>query len=518
MERRLLACACATLLATTSLAANAFADDLGDRLSLGGYLRIQGLTDFQGGNGRLGLPSNGCGTGGPCLYGRLLNEGPDAIFMLRLQLLPIDKSGHEPWAVMYARIEGESFLGTDAGNGGLSNYAITSFGIEAGNVLLDHVTWRVGTLWYEPNTMGLYDYFVDDLFYGVIGLSGFYHSKSLDLMIGAGDQGWQLHGSNYDTVITSGGWVRGRLGEHLELGGGGQFGYEAASQGNENGPYQTPGVSYIDFYRQDIVQQYFAQLGAAGNVDTLLPNPDPRSSVNWKLVGYLGIEKLGPLKSNNLYFHYLRNPPQQFVTEQFTPPGGTAPQSYTIYVHDLTDQQYELIIGDEAQVSLVPKRLDLAVGAIYGQERNNANTQVAGLDNENFESLVARFQLYMTNKVHFLFETSVAHEQSLNGNLFRDHEDSIFANDNGIPDTLGLQYGDSNVRNTWQGKTGIVLNPNGMGIFTRPSLRLLYGLQYSTAQDAFQSGFVTSASQFNQFVGPEQHWHSVVGVEAEAWF
>src|SRR5580704_573536 len=224
MERRLLVCACAAGLAT-SLASTAFADDLGDRLSLGGYLRIQGLTDFQGGNGRLGLPSNGCGTGGPCLYGRLLNEGPDAIFMLRLQLLPLDKTGKEPWAVMYARIEGESFLGTDAGNGGLSNYAITSFGIEAGNVLLDNVTWRVGTLWYEPNTMGLYDYFVDDLFYGVIGVSGFYHSKYLDFMVGLGDQGWELHGSNYDTVITSGGWVRGRLGEHLELGGGGQFGY-----------------------------------------------------------------------------------------------------------------------------------------------------------------------------------------------------------------------------------------------------------------------------------------------------
>jgi hypothetical protein len=501
-----------------STASPAFADDIGDRLSLGGYLRIQGLTDFQGGNGRLGLSSNGCGTGGPCLNGRLLNEGPDGIFLLRLQLLPIDKTGHEPWAAMYARVEGESFLGTDAGGGGLSNYALTSFGIEAGNIMLDNVTWRVGTLWYEPNSMGLYDYFVNDLFYGVIGLSGFYHSKYLDFMVGLGDQGWQLHGSNYDTVFTGGAWVRGRFGDHFEAGGGGQLGFEPASAGNQNGPYQTPGINYIDFYRQDIVQQYFNQLGTAGNVDTQLPNPETRSSVNWKIVGYLGAEKLGPLKSNNLYFHYLRNPPQQFVTETFTPPGGTAPQTYTIYVHDQTDRQYELIVGDEAQVTLLPRRLDMALGAIYGQERNYANTQVAGLDNENFESVVARFQLYMTQKVHFLFETSVAHEESLNGNLFRDHEDSIFANDNGVPDALGLQYGDSNTRNTWQGKTGIVLNPNGAGIFTRPSLRLLYGLQYSTAQDAFASGYVTSASQYNQFVGPEQHWHSVVGVEAEAWF
>ena len=65
---------------------------------------------------------------------------------------------------------------------------------------------------------------------------------------------------------------------------------------------------------------------------------------------------------------------------------------------------------------------------------------------------------------------------------------------------------------------GIVFNPKGEGIYTRPSLRLLYGIQYSTAQDAFQSGYVNSLNQYNQFVGPEQHWHSVVGFDVEDWF
>ena len=111
MERRLSVCAAVVVMSLSLTASSAIGDDLSDRLSLGGYLRLQGLTDFQGGNGRLGLPSNGCGTGGPCLYGRLLNEGPDGIFLLRLQLLPLDKTGKEPWAAMYARVEGESFLG-----------------------------------------------------------------------------------------------------------------------------------------------------------------------------------------------------------------------------------------------------------------------------------------------------------------------------------------------------------------------------------------------------------------------
>ncbi len=504
----------------------ALADAATDRVSAGGYLRLQALTDFQGGNGRLGLGSYGCGLGGPCLYGRLLNEGPYGILQLQLNLLG-DPTSTDPWASIVTRFEGSSYLGTDAGNGSLSNYNITILALEAGNILLEHVTWRVGVLWYEPGDLGLYDLFPVDLFYGVAGVSAFYKTKPLDLLIGAGDQGWSLHGAAYDTVFTAGAWVRSRIGDHLELGGGGQFGYEPSTPGNQNSPYQTPGLNgassmtYQQFVQKDFVQTYLQSLGTTANSGTQLPNPQPRSSQNWKLVGYLGLGKLGPLKWNNFYIHYLKQPPQ--TTYQETYQG----QTYTLYVHDLTDQMYELELGDEAQLTLIPRWLDLTVAGLYGEDRNYANScpggtscpsLVAGNDNLRFMSVVARFQLYLTQRVHVLFETSVAHELSLNGNLYRQHQDSLFANDNGTPDSLGLQYGDSTGRDTWQGKWGIVFNPNGPGIFNRPSLRLLYGLQYSSAQDAFQSGYVNSLSQYNQFVGPEQHWHSVFGVEAETWF
>jgi hypothetical protein len=503
------------LLACLTAATRARADADEDRLTVGGYFRLQAFTDFQGGNGELGQNPFGCGFGGPCIYGRLMNEGPYGILEMRYLMLGSDKTPDAPWAAIYLRGEGDSFLGTDAGNGSLANYAITKFGVETGNLLLRNVTWRVGILWYEPNNMGLYDMFVDDLFYGVVGVSASYKTPLLDLLVGIGDEGWQLLGSHYDTVYTGGGWARFHLGSHFEIGGGGQFGYQPASPGNQNGPYQTPGVTYLEYYQQTAVQSFFQQNATPGMP---FPNPVATSAENWKAVGYLGFGKLGPLDWNSVYFHYTKKPPLTNYQETYTPPGATAPQTYTIYISGLTSQEYELMIGDEALFHLIPHRLDLAIGGMYGEERNDANTIIAGTDNYTFASGVARLQYFLTQSIHLLVETSVAEEHSLNGNLFRDHESSIFNNDDGVPDPLGLQYGDSAYRDTWQGKWGIVFNPKGEGIYTRPSLRLLYGLQYSSQQDAFQSGYVNNLNQYNQFVGPEQHWHSVFGADLEGWF
>jgi hypothetical protein len=117
-----------------------------------------------------------------------------------------------------------------------------------------------------------------------------------------------------------------------------------------------------------------------------------------------------------------------------------------------------------------------------------------------------------------LGETSLAKEVSTNGNAFREHADSIFANTEGQPDTRGLERGDTDTRHTWQGKTGFVINPLGPGIYTRPSLRLLYGLQYSNQNNAFGNTFVESVDQYNEFGNVERHWHQVLALETEAWF
>jgi hypothetical protein len=117
-----------------------------------------------------------------------------------------------------------------------------------------------------------------------------------------------------------------------------------------------------------------------------------------------------------------------------------------------------------------------------------------------------------------LTESSLAREKSQQGNLYRNHADSLFRTTGGIADLRGLEFGDSDTRDTWQIKAGVVLNPTGFGIYTRPSLRLLYGLQYSTQQAAYGNGFVDSLDQYNQFPSPERHFHSVVAIEAEGWF
>ena len=83
---------------------------------------------------------------------------------------------------------------------------------------------------------------------------------------------------------------------------------------------------------------------------------------------------------------------------------------------------------------------------------------------------------------------AISQETSINGNLDRTHYDSIFQNSGGTPDTRGLQFGDSAVRRSWQLKTGLVLSPLGRGIYTRPSIRLQYGFQYSSQHAAFGSG------------------------------
>ena len=88
-----------------------------------------------------------------------------------------------------------------------------------------------------------------------------------------------------------------------------------------------------------------------------------------------------------------------------------------------------------------------------------------------------------------------------------------------MPDSRGLEMGDASVRNTMQLKGGLVLNPTGLGIYARPSIRLLYGVQYSSAQAAFGNGFSESLGQFNEFpVGSDRHWHHLISLESEGWF
>jgi hypothetical protein len=479
----------------------ALADAPQDRFGAAGYFRIMTRPDFEGGDGRLGYSN---------LYGRLLNEGPWGALELKLDVLQAPPGTTGVWASVHTKVEGGSFANSDPGRGQLGNFRFTQLYVRAGNVLLDRVTWQLGTLEYWVGDLGLYDVRGAQLFRETVGFSGTYSTERFDLLLGLGDSGFEVHGPRYNTVLTGGGLLRVRLVPgHLEMGAGGAYYYEPSVRGNRNAPYFTPGVRYEDYVRREVVQRFLEENPGQEN---LFPRPQATSASSYSVVGYLGFGKLGPLLWSNLFLELRRAHPLQSYTESF---GGA---DYVIYLKQLTDEIDRLSIGNEMQFRLIPKRLDAVWSVLYLRSTNPDNVVAPGEDNWEAYSTVLRLQLYLTSTVHLLAESSVAREKALLGNLYREHANSVFRNTAGVTDSRGLEFGDSRERNTWQLKGGVVLNPTGFGIYTRPSLRLLYGLQYSNQQAAFGNAFVDSLDQYNLFPSPERHFHSVVAIEAEGWF
>ncbi len=480
---------------------SAAADGFSDRAFASGYFRLMARPDFQGGYGRLGYST---------LYGRLLNEGPYALLELGLDALK-PASPDDVWATVRARIEGGSIAGADGFGGSLAQFRLSQLYVEAGNILSRELTFRLGTLTSTSGDLGLYDLRPAQLLDDTMGLSMNWRSGAFDLLVGVGDSGYFLKPKNYTAVFTGGANLRVRLGDHVEIGAGGQLSWEPFIEGSRSSSYSTPGVRYEDFLRHEVVSHFFEQNPGP---TTLFPNAVQSGSANlsYRAVGYVGVGKLGPLKWNSLFVSWQRRHPDVSYVETY---GG---KDYTIYTGDLTRDRSRLLLGDELQLYLWPDHLDAAIGVLFGDESNPANTVAPGDDNRQYVSTVVRLQAYLTDTMHWLLEGSFAHERSKNGNLYRTHYDSIFANTGGVADTRGFEMGDSPIRNTVQAKTGLVLNPSGVGIFARPSIRLLYGLQYSTQNAAWQNGFVDDLSQFNQFQSVERHWHHVVSLEAEAWF
>ena len=491
------------VLALLAAAGRAYADTQEDRFTAGGYFRVMTRPDFQGGAGKLGLWN---------LYGRLLNEGPYGALELKLNLLQPAPGTKDPWTSLHAKIEGGSIANADPNNGRLDSYRVSQLYVKTGNVVLEDVTWQLGTLDYYFGTLGLYDMRPAELFFETVGLSGMYHSRYVDVLLGAGDSGYFLRGSQYDTIFTLGGAVRLRLGDHVELGGGGQALFEPQVEGNRFAPHTTAGLNYEDFHRREVVQNLYMRDPMVLDPRNF-PKPQAEAGTSWKVVGYLGFGKLGPLQWNNFFIHYQLRHPDNFYSERFMD------RDYTIFVKDLTDERTQLDLGNELMLTVVPRYVDLVWGFVYGHHEDRDNRVFASEDNRTFWSTVLRLQGYFTDTVHFLAETSYANEVSDRGNLFREHFDSIFVNDVGRPDARGHEFGDAKERNTWQLKVGPVINPLGKGIWNRPSIRLLWGLQYSSAHNAFGSSFVETLDQFNQFGDrQDRHWHSVISLEAETWF
>ncbi|CAM4499221.1 MULTISPECIES: hypothetical protein [Myxococcus] len=479
----------------------ALADAPRDRFGAAGYFRIMTRPDFAGGSGQLGYY---------WLYGRLLNESPYGELNLRLDALQATPGTDEVWAEVHSRISGRSFRSADPGNGSLVNFSADYLFVRAGNILLDRVTWQLGTLEDRWNDLHIYDQRPGTLLWDTVGLSGTYQGDRYDVLLAVGDSGYTLRPNNYNTVLTGAASFRYRLiPGHLEVGIRGQVGYEPAVRGNRNALYASPGTSYENFARREVVRRYFE---ANPGAEDLVPDLKARSALSYRAMGYVGFGGVGPLVWSNLYLTFEKRHPQPFYTENFRG------RDWTVYVTDQTDERYDGNLGNEAYLRIIPDKLEALWGVWAGYSFNKDNKIAAGEDNRVIASTVLRLQYFLTDKVHLLVESSVAREKSLNGNLYRNHVDSVFTSTDGMADARGLEFGDSDTRDTWQFKAGVVLNPTGRSIYARPSLRLLYGLQRSTQHAAFGNSFVDSLDQYNVYVGPERHWHSVVAIEAEGWF
>ena len=467
---------------------------------VGGYLRIMTRPDFEGGDGRLGYWN---------LYGRLLNEGPYAALELRQQILEPKPGSTEAWTSVHAKIEGGTVQNADPNNGSLAYFGLSQLYALAGNTGLRDVTWRLGTLDSNFGDLGLYDMRPSQVLFDTVGGQGRYQGGPIELTLGAGDAGFSLKGDAYNTVLTGGATAKVNVANRLEIGVGGQGYYEPEVVGNRYAPHTTPGITYEDYARGEIVERFIeANPGQLAD----FPTPQSTDATSWKLVGYLGFGNLGPLRWNALYANWTHLHPKSTVVETYDG------EDIEIYIAELTDDREQVNVGTEMQITLVPERWDVAVAGLYGQYTDTDNDIVPSDDDRDFMSAVVRTQGYLGPTFHLLAESSIAEENSHNGNAYRNHVDSLFQNSEGTADDEGLEYGDSASRTTWQGKFGVVLNPLGTGIYARPSLRLLYGVQYSTQNNAFGNSFVETLDEYNAFGNVERHWHNVVAIEAEAWF
>lgn len=492
-----------------ALAPAARAETQRERFDAGGYFRVATRPDFAGGDSRLGYWN---------LYGRLLNEGPWAALEMRLDLLQQQSRSNQPWTSLHAKVEGGSVANVDPNGGRLENFMLTQLYVKAGNVAIPGVTWQLGTLDSYFGDLGLYDMKPAQIFFDTVGLSARYERPRFDLMLGAGDAGYFVRRDEYSTIFTGGGALRVRVVPgHFELGGGGQLWHAPEVVGNRFAPHHTPMADwdYEDYARGEIAESYNEANPNPGQAD-LFPKPVPTSSSAWKAVGYAGFGNVGPIRWNNFFANYLTRLPENFYTDTDDRPAGTA--DFVVYETRLTDERVELNLGNEMQLTVIAGRLDAIWGVLYGNHTDGDNDIQPSDHDRTFLSTVLRLQLYLSDTVHLLGETAIAEEWSRNGNRYREHKDSVRFNTGGTPDADGLEWGDTDTRNTWQGKGGIVLNPAGMGVFNRPSLRILYGIQYSNQNNAFGNSFTEELDDYDDFEPVERHWHHVLGVEAEAWF
>lgn len=180
---------------------------------LGGYFRVQARPDLAGGDGRLGET---------VLLGRLMNEGAWALLDVRQDLVKRTPGTQDPWGDLHIRVEGGAMPNAEGTNGLLSSVRMSQLYMQAGNVGVENVTWRVGTLETTFGDLWLYDARPTQMFVDTLGAQATWTKEKSEVALAVGDAGWATFGAEYRAMPTGGGLVRQGLGEHVDVGVAGQ--------------------------------------------------------------------------------------------------------------------------------------------------------------------------------------------------------------------------------------------------------------------------------------------------------
>jgi len=468
-------------------------------------------------------------------YGRLMNETPWLMADFGYHVVRPEAPG-APRATLFMRIEGGSFRGYDKGQGGLGNFNINHIWVETENVLAKTLVTQTGNLWYNMGYIGIFDNFTSQVFYDTVGFRAGQRTKYFEYFAGAGDSGWSIYrnrsydgweGHQYAVIPTVGGLVKLNLYEiqalksfsnkfmpKWQIGTTFQMMWERESETNRGSPNQTPSVAYADVMRGEAFKKFM--LENPGNSD-FFPWAQNTGANYWRGTLWTGFggPEFGPLKIywNDLSVRFEKKAPQIAVRETYDN------ESKDIYISAFTDERYEFTLYDEIQIRLLPNHFDLNAGFAYGKSWDNDNRIRPDDHNSTRYSVVVRPMWYITEHLHYLLELVYSREKSEIGNRYREHFNSIKSNTGGIPDVDGLEWGDTDTKHTYQIKTGFTINPAGRGIYSRPVIRLLYGVQHSNVQGAFGNSFEESLNRRNQFnLNRDIHWHHMVRVEFEHWF
>ncbi|MCS6983501.1 MAG: hypothetical protein NZM25_00040 [Leptospiraceae bacterium] len=468
-------------------------------------------------------------------YGRLMNETPWLMADFGYHVVRPESPGAAR-ATLFLRIEGGSYRSFDASQGTLGNYNINHIWLETENVLMRHLVTQTGSLWYNLGYIGLFDNFTAQVFWETIGIRVGHRLPTFEYFVGYGDSGWAIyrsrrgdgwHGHQYANIPTVGALVRVNLYEvgplksftarflpFWQMGATVQVMYERQNENLRGSPHQTPQVSYQDVLRGEAFEKFM--LENPGSAD-YFPWAQPMSVTYGRATFWTGFSgpELGPIKLywNDFSLRLEKKPPQIAVTESYEG------ETKDIYISGFTDERYELMLFDELQLRLLPNYFDLNAGFGFGRSWDQDNRFRPDDHNRLIYSFVFRPIWYITEQLHYLIELVYAREKSTVGNRYREHFNSMKSNTRGVPDADGLEWGDTDTKHTYQIKTGFTINPAGRGIYSRPTIRLLYGAQFSNVHAAFGNTFEESLSRRNQFaMNRDVHWHHMVRAEFEHWF